>query len=92
MNETLPPWRYKLFTAGWIILLVSAGFYVLALIIVPQTKPLNVELRMGAEFFLVGSVLNLLAFALVLFGAGWKRFPLALAALLTLPFYGFTLY
>ena len=93
MNGSLPPWRYRLFRTGRITLLISAGLYVLALFIVPQLKPLNAELRMGAEFFLAGSILNLLAFALILFGAGWKRLPLALAALLTLPFwYGFTLY
>jgi len=93
MNRSLPPWRYRLFTTGWITLVVSAGMYLVALTIVPQIKPLNAELHTGAEFFLLGSILNLLAFALILFGAGWKRLPIALAALLTLPFwYGLTLY
>jgi hypothetical protein len=61
--------------------------------VIPQITLLQAELAAGARFFLIGTLLNLLAILLVLFGRGWKRLPLVLLALLELPFfYGFTLY
>jgi len=50
-------------------------------------------MRAGAWFFLIGSLLDVFAAILVMFGYGWKRLPLILFAVLGIFFwYGFTLY
>lgn len=86
-------WRMRLFKSGCGFLILSAVLYFVALVVVPQINPLQNELRAGAAFFLIGSLLNLLSALLMMFGYGWKRLPLIAAAFLGIFFwFGFTLY
>ena len=56
-------------------------------------KPLSLELSEAVQFFMIGSVLSLFALLLLMFGYGWKRLPLALLCLISLPlWYVFTAY
>jgi hypothetical protein len=93
MNTDFSVWRMRLFKTGCGFLILSAFLYFVALVFVPQLNPLERELRAGAEFFLIGSLLNLLSAVLMMFGYGWKRLPLIAVALLGIFFwFGFTLY
>jgi uncharacterized membrane protein (UPF0136 family) len=86
-------WRTLLFRTGCGVLLLSGLFYVYAWTTVSSIKPLQRELEVGAHYFLIGSALNLVAFALMMFGHGWKRLPLGLVALIgVLAWNVFTLY
>ena len=93
MNAAFSVWRIRLFKAGCGFLILSAVLYFVALVFVPQLTPLESELKAGAAFFLIGSLLNLLSALLMMFGYGWKRLPLIAAAFLGIFFwFGFTLY
>jgi hypothetical protein len=93
MNHGGDSWRSRLFKAGVAILLADVALYLYALVRVPNMTPLDVELRAGAWYFVIGSCIALVAALLILFGNGWKRLPLIIACLLILPlWYGFTLY
>ena len=93
MSTVFSVWRIRFFKVGCGFLLLSAILYFVALIVVPQIKPLQSELKAGAEFFLIGSLLSLISIGFMMFGYGWKRLPLIAVALLSIFFwFGFTLY
>jgi len=51
------------------------------------------QLSVAARFFIIGSAVSFLALILITFGYGWKRVPLALLCLISLPlWYVFTAY
>ncbi len=86
-------WRIWLFRGGCGVFLFSAILYVYAFVTVSSIKPLQRELETGLHYFMVGSVLNLVAFTLMMFGYGWKRLPLGLLALIGIVAWNvFTLY
>jgi len=74
----LRPWRKRLFTAGWILLVLSGA----ALLGLSWGPALMIGPRPLFDFFLYGMfVAATLSLIFVLFGAGWKRWALGILAL-----------
>jgi hypothetical protein len=83
----------RLFRAGVVALILDASLYLYAWIHIPHLEPLSLQLSVAARFFIIGSAVSLLALVLITFGYGWKRVPLALMCLISLPlWYVFTAY
>jgi hypothetical protein len=93
MSQQAFRWRETAFRCGWISLLIDLALYVASLTLIKTAGTLDKQLRVAAWCFLGGSLIALCGAILVSFGYGWKRVPLILACLGTLPFwYGLTLY
>ena len=83
----------RLFGAGIAVLIFNAGLYIYAWVHLQHLEPLSLQLSAALRFFIVGSAVSLLALVLITFGYGWKRVPLALMCLISLPmWYVFTAY
>jgi hypothetical protein len=93
MSEAAARWRVPLFRYAVAFTAIDVTIYLCGVVAVNLLGSVDAKIRAGAWFFLIGSALSLLALIGSMFGYGWKRVGLALACLLTLPFwYGFTLY
>ena len=93
MSDAGALWRLRLFRVGVVTLILDAGLYVYAWVHIQHLEPLSVQLSVAARFFLFGGAMSLLALVLIAFGYGWKRVPLILICLISLPlWYVFTAY
>jgi hypothetical protein len=93
MSGTKAVWRMRLFGAGVVALMLNVGLYIYAWVYLQHLQPLSLQLSAALRFFIVGSAVSLLALVLITFGYGWKRVPLALMCLISLPmWYVFTAY
>jgi hypothetical protein len=90
-------YRSLIFRGGVVTAVADLLLYLVAVtqvrIMILDSKPLGETLHFAAIYFMIGSLLALVASIMLLFGYGWKRVPLILGCLASLPFwYGFTCY
>jgi len=97
MTTSWPAIRVTLFRIGLVVLLLDIALYFVGCGHVQWMTnaklPLQNSLQTGARYFVVGSALAILSIPFLLFGRGWKRFPLVGISIILIPlFVGFTLY
>ena len=93
MSEEVARWRLPVFRYAQAFVAIDVATYLCGVGVISVLESANAKIRAGAWLFLAGSALSLLALFMSMFGYGWKRIGLAIACLLTLPFwYGLTWY